>query len=145
MSNCRDFTTAEVCAADAAGVRTTLIAHYEYGSDAAGNSILVATRYTDTAGVPVDTAAMTLTGGACPVASPDVEWERLCDIEAGGDFTEFMCRTITSFDTTGAPVEPGLVEYFELDKVTPYVPAGDIGPCPECPPAVAAGVLTTWG
>ena len=142
---CKELSTALVCATDAAGVRTTAVAHYEYGLDAAGAVILVATRYTDAAGVVLDLAASAVTAGACPVAQPDVEYERLCDVQPDGTFTEFLCRTVVSFDSAGAPVDPVLVDYFELDKVTEYVPTGEVGPCPECLPAEAIGVATAWG
>lgn len=145
MSICKDFNCAEVCATAADGTAQTLIAHYEYGSDDTGATILVSTRYADAAGVPVDTAALTVTAGACPVAQPSVEFEQLCDVAANGTSTQFMCRVITSFDSSGAPVVPAQVDYFELDKVTPYVVAGTVGDCPECLPATAQGVLTTWG
>lgn len=145
MALCKDFEVVEVCATDADGVRTTFLAHYEYGVDAAGDSILVATRYTDASGAVQDLSASTVTAGACPVYQPDVEFERLCDVQADGTFVEFLCRTITSFDTSGVVVDPAQVAYFDLDKVTPYVPTGTVGPCPDCPPATAQGVLTTWG
>lgn len=145
MSFCRDFETVEVCATAADGTRTTHVAHYEYGTDAAGNTILAATRYTDADGTPVDLSAAKVTAGACPIMQPHVDFERLCDVQADGTFVEFLCRTITSFDAAGAPVDPAQVDYFELDKVTTYVPTGTVGPCPDCPPAVAQGVLTTWG
>lgn len=142
---CKDFNCAEVCATDADGVRTTLIAHYEYGQDANGVAVLTATRYADAAGVPVDTAAMKVSAGACPIISPDVEWQKLCDVDADDVSTEFMCQVITSFDAAGKAIVPPVTAYYELDKVTPYVPAGTVGPCPDCPPAEALGVLTAWG
>ena len=145
MSLCKDFEVVPVCATNAEGVRTTFFAHYEYGADAAGNSVLVATRYADAAGVIQDLAEFKVTAGACPVYSPDVEFERLCDVQADGTFTEFLCRTITSFDTSGVVIDPAKVDYFELDKVTVYAPTGTVGPCPDCPPATAQGVLTAWG
>lgn len=145
MALCKDFEVVPVCSTDPAGVRTTYFAHFEYGVDASGESILVATRYADAEGVVVDLSANVVSAGACPVYQPDVEFERLCDVQADGTFIEFLCRTITSFDTSGAVIDPAQVDYFELDKVTPYVPTGTVGPCPDCPPAVAQGVLTAWG
>lgn len=145
MSLCKDFEVQEVCSTDASGVRATFFVHYEYGNDASGSSVLVATRYTDAAGVVVNLSKSKVTAGACPVYQPDVEFERLCDVQADGTFVEFLCRTITSFDTSGVVIDPAQVAYFELDKVTVYVPTGVVGPCPDCPPAVAQGVLTSWG
>ena len=145
MALCKDFEAVPVCATNADGVRTTYYAHYEYGVDAAGESILVATRYADADGTVVDLSEFKVTAGACPVYQPDVEFERLCDVQPDGTFIEFLCRTITSFDTSGAVIDPAQVDYFELDKVTTYVPTGEVKECPDCPPAVAQGVLTTWG
>lgn len=145
MSICKDFNCAEVCAVAADGTQQTLIAHYEYGSDDTGATILVATRYADAAGVPVDTSALKVTAGACPVAQPTVAFEQLCDVQADGSSVPFVCRIITSFDSAGVPIDPAAVAYFELDKVTPYVITGTVGDCPDCLPATAQGVLTTWG
>ena len=151
MSLCKDFETAEVCATAADGTRTTYVAHYEYGlgvrdeTTGIAPTVLVATRYANADGSPVDLDASTVTAGACPVYQPDIEFERLCDVLPDGNFTEFLCRTITSFDAAGAVIDPAQITYFELDKVTPYTPVGTVGPCPDCPPAVAQGVLTSWG
>lgn len=145
MALCKDFEVVEVCSTAADGTRTPYFAHYEYGADASGESILVATRYADAEGNVVDLSTETVTAGACPVYQPDVEFSRLCDVQTDGTFVEFLCRTITSFDASGTVIDPAKVDYFELDKVTPYVPTGTVGPCPDCPPAEAQGVLTTWG
>jgi hypothetical protein len=142
---CKDFETIDVCYTDADGVRTTLVAHYEYGADADGATVLASTIYTDAAGVPVDTSAGVVSAGACPVFQPDIEWIELCDVAADGTYTEFLCRVITSFDTDGSVIDPVQTDYFEQDKVTAYAPAGTVGPCPECPPAEVKGVLTAWG
>ncbi len=80
---CKELSTVFVCYNDGTPYQT-LVAHYEYGTNAAGNTILVSTRYTDSAGTPVDTSGGTVTAGACAVASPDVEWEKLCDVQADG-------------------------------------------------------------
>lgn len=144
---CSDNTTATVCYTDGAGARQSLVAHYQYGPGAtAGSVVLVATRYTDAAGVPVDTSAGVVAAGACPVAPPDVEWEQLCDVLANGTVVEFMRRSVTSFDASGAVIDPVAVTDFALDKVTAYAVAGTVENCQtECEPATAQGVLTAWG
>ena len=140
---CTQMATAEVCFNNGT-TNTTLVAHYEYGVDADDATILVATRFTDAAGVPVDTAAGTVTAGACALTPPDVEYSKLCDVQADGTIVEFFRRTITSFDSTGEASTD--VTDFELDKVTEYTVAGDVAACNEdCDPATALGVLTTWG
>lgn len=143
VKKCTQMSTAEVCYNDGTS-NQTLIAHYEYGTDADGFTILVATRYTDASGTPVDTAAGTVTAGACALTPPDVEWEKLCDVQADGTIVEFFRRSITSFDSTGTPTV--VVTDWELDKVTEYTPAGTVGVCNEdCDPATALGTLTSWG
>lgn len=153
---CKDMATALVCYAQPGAlpadpvVRTTLVAHYEYGTDATGGTILVATRYTTPDGVPVDTSTGTVVAGACALASPDVEWELLCDFIAGAtpdldQTVQFFRRSVTVFDANN-DVESVSVVDFELDKVTEYTVQGDVMACQtECEAATALGVLTTWG
>jgi hypothetical protein len=140
---CTQLSTAEVCFNDGT-LNQTLIAHYEYGKDADGFTILVATRFTDAEGAPVDTSAGTVTAGACALTPPDVEYSKLCDVQADGTIVEFFRRTITSFDSVG--VATVTVTDFELDKVTEYTVAGDVTVCNEdCDPATALGTLSSWG
>ena len=140
---CTQFSTAEVCYNDGTS-NQTLVAHYEYGVNDEGKTILVATRFTDAAGVPVDTSAGTVTAGACALTPPDVEWEKLCDVQADGTIVEFLRRSITTFDSVGVPTVT--VTDWELDKVTAYTVAGTVAACNEdCDPAAAQGVLVTWG
>jgi len=147
MSNCTKFSTAVVCFDDGTNT-TSLVAHYEYGVDAAGDSLLVATRYTDPAGVPVDTSAGTVTVGECEpdaVFAPDVETEVLCDVLADGSVVEFKRTTVTTFDSAGA-VSGRTASDFALDGVTAYVVQGTAEVCPkDCDAATAQGVLTAWG
>lgn len=141
--NCKDLATALVCYNDGT-VNTTLVAHYEYGKNAAGNTIIVSTRYTTSAGTPVDTSTGTVTAGACALTPPDVEFEKLCDVSAAGVVTEFFRRSITSFNSVGAATV--VVTDWALDKVTAYVPAGTVTSCnQDCDAVTPLGVLTTWG
>lgn len=140
---CTQFATAEVCYNDGTA-NQTLVAHYEYGVDSEGKTILVATRYTDAAGVPVNTLAGTVTAGACALPPPDVEFEKLCDVQANGSIVEFFRRSITIFDSVGTPTVT--VTDWELDKTTAYTVTGDVAACNEdCDPATAQGVVATWG
>lgn len=157
---CIDMATALVCFTQPDAdpllppTRSTLVAHYEYGLNAAGATILVATRYTDPDGTPVDTSTGTVVAGACQLSAPDVEWELLCDFVAGDpgatpptvdEVTQFFRRSVTVFDANN-DVESVSVADFELDKVTPYTLVGVATACnDECDPAEALGVLTTWG
>lgn len=66
MSDCRDFATALVCYTTFGGRTETLIAHYEYGHDAAGNSVIVSSHFTQADGVTVvDVTDGTIAAGAC--------------------------------------------------------------------------------
>lgn len=141
--NCKELATALVCFNNGT-TNETLIAHYEYGLNATGGTILVATRYTNAAGVPVDTSAGTVTAGACAVIPADVEWEELCDVQANGTVIEFFRRSITTFDSVGMATVT--VTDWALDKVTAYVPTGTVGACnQDCDPALPLGVVATWG
>ena len=146
MSNCAKFSKGEVCFDDGTTLQT-LFAHTEYGINIDGDSIVVATRYTDAADVPVDTSGGVVTVGACLVAAtfaPDVETKVLCDVQTDGTSIEFCRTTVTTFDEGGA-VDTRIVSDFELDGSTTYTVAGDVGVCSEgCEPSIAEGVLTTW-
>lgn len=142
--NCREISTAPACYTDATGIPVTVIAHYEYGSNADGDTILVATRYTDAAGTPIDTSAGAVVAGACAAIPADVEFVQLCDVQADGTVIEFIRRSITTFAADGTPTT--VTADFDLDKVTPYAPAGTVGACAQdCDPATPVGVVATWG
>jgi hypothetical protein len=140
---CTSVTTAPVCFDDGT-TRTSLVAHYEYGLNATGGLVLVATRYTDASGTtPVDTSGGTVTVGACAVASPDIEVVKLCDNNAGV-VTEFYRKVTTTFDENNTPTTT--TADVALDLATAYSPTGIVGACQEdCDAAVVLGVLTTWG
>ena len=141
--NCKELSTELVCFNNGT-TNQTLVAHYEYGLNALGSVILVSTRYTDAAGVPVDTSAGTVTVGACPIIPADVEWEMLCDVQTNGNVIEFFRRSITTFSSTGVPTVT--VTNWALDKVTPYTSTGVVGACnQDCNAALPLGILTTWG
>ena len=141
---CAQMATSVGCFTDGAGVKKTVTIHYEYGKNAAGGTIIAATRYTDAEGLPIDTSAGFVAAGACAVAAPDVEWLPLCDVQANGTVVEFYRRTITSFASDGTPTVA--VASFAADMTTVYVPAGTVGACDQdCDPATVQGVLTTWG
>lgn len=86
LGACTDFTTELVCYDDGAGNLSTLVAHYEYGKSVIGSTILVSTRYTQVDGTPVNTAAGTVTAGACPVLPVDRPVDHAALNLAGGTF-----------------------------------------------------------
>lgn len=74
---CKDLATALVCFTNAGGVKTQLVAHYEYGKNATGGTIIVATRYTTPDGVAFNTSTGTVVAGACvadTLAANPVHW-----------------------------------------------------------------------
>lgn len=124
--------------------RRTVQIHHEYGVNDAGKTIIVATRYTEADGTPIDTTGGTVTPGACALLPSDVEILDMCDVQADGTIIEFKRRTITTFDSTGAPTTT--VSDWLLDFSAEYTPTGTVGVCNEdCDPSTAEGVLTTWG
>lgn len=139
MSNaCRNIAQVLVCFANGAA-RQTLIQHSV--TDVTG--AVIATVYIDQTGAPVNTAAGTVTLGACAITPPDVEFNEMCDLQADGSIIEFVRRTVTTFDAVGTPTTTSAD--FALDNVTPYVVAGTVVSCAdECKPEAPLGVLTSW-
>lgn len=137
--NCRDVEPVIACYSppDPAAPRVSLVAHHVYSD----TKKLIVIYFTDDAGAVFDTSAGTVSFGECPVYPPDVEWEQLCDKLADGTIVEFMCRTITYFDTVGQPVDPPVVTTFEMDKVTEYVPINPVD-CSACCDDAVVGVIT---
>lgn len=129
MSKCVNLSPVLVCYTDGTTwAKTTLIEHVIYENGVAIGQAFTTVDDTETI---FDVSGGTVTGGACPIASPDVEWEKLCDLNATGDVVEFFRRSITSFDANGAVVVPVAVADFALDKVTPYTVAGTVVSCQE--------------
>ena len=141
---CKQLSTAMVCYTPAVGVPQTLVAHYEYRDDASGDTVLHATRYTDAAGVVINTSTGTVAAGMCAILPADVEWEKLCDVSPAGVVTEFFRRSITTFNGAGVPTTT--TADFELDKTTAYAPAGDVMACNmDCDVVAPVGLVTSWG
>jgi hypothetical protein len=94
--------------------------------------------FTDAAGAVLALDPAEVTAGACPVPLPDIEFEKLCDVDADGKLIqEFICRTLTTFAADGTPTTTAAD--FELDKVTPYAVQGTATACTkECDPIAAA-------
>lgn len=139
MSSCSKVEKALACFTDAAGVPTSIFAHTVYDADGAA----IALYYTNPVdNAVIDTSVGTVTAGACPVAQPDVEWNKLCDVAADGTVTQFMCRTITRFNPDGTVIDPVQVDNFETDKVTAYTVAGTVGDCATCPDQAPIGLIT---
>lgn len=136
--SCRIVEKEVACFTDAAGVPAGVFANSVYDA----NGAPIAMYYTDAAGAVVDTSVGTVTAGACPVAQPDVEWEKLCDVMTDGTVVEFLRRSITRFDAAGVAIDPVTVDDFETDKVTAYTVAGTVGDCNTCPVETPLGLIT---
>lgn len=141
MANCINTAPVLVCFTAADGTKSTLLEHVIYEN---GISIGQAFTTVDDTETIFDVSTGTITGGACPIASPDVEWEQLCDIQADGSSIPFFCRTITYFDANGDVIVPVATANFELDKVTDYTVVGTVGQCPDCQPVGSLGTITDW-
>lgn len=138
MASCRSVDKTIACYTNAAGEPVSIFANAVYDA----NGVEIALYYTDTLGAIVDTSAGTVSAGACPVPNPDVEWEKLCDIQADGVAVEFIRRSVTRFTPAGAVIDPVEVADFETDKVTPYVVTGVVGDCATCPDDTPLGLIT---
>jgi hypothetical protein len=145
MAACSDMTAVAGCLTTAAGVASNIVIHYEYRIAANGNRTLHATRYSNAAGVAITPAGTdVVTAGSCPIAPPDVEWEKLCDKSAAGIVTEFFRRTITTWNASG--VASVAVTNWALDQVTAYVATGTVGACDQdCDAVAPVGLVTSWG
>lgn len=142
MSKCLSKSIMPACFTAADGTRTTLVFHEICGKD--GTPVAWGYTSIDDPETFVDTTGGTITAGACPIPSPDVEWEKLCDVQADGTSVSFYCQVITSFDGSGLPITPSAVANYELDKVTPYVITGTVTDCGDCPEIESIGLLTSW-
>lgn len=138
MSLCRTVDKEIACFTDALGVPASVFANTVYDA----NGAVIALYYTDTAGVVVDTSVGTVSAGSCPVAQPDVEWEKLCDVQTDGTVIEFIRRSVTRFTAAGVVIDPVEVADFETDKVTAYIVAGVVGDCSTCPVEAPLGLIT---
>lgn len=138
MSDCFDNATVVGCFNDGVNPPQSVVVHYTYDNLGAP-----AVRITNAAGAVVAGAtAANTTPGACPVASPDVEFEQLCDLQADGTTIEFLRRSVTSFNAAGVPTS--VVTDLELDKVTVYAPSGTVVACGDCTPLAARGLQAAW-
>lgn len=142
MSKCVNLSPVLVCYTDSTTwAKTTLIEHVIYENGVAIGQAFTTIDDTETI---FDISGGTVSGGACPLLSPDVEWVKLCDLDANGDVVEFRRRSITSFDANGAVIVPVAVADFALDKVTPYVVAGTIVACQEgCDTVGSVGTIAS--
>ena len=138
MSECLNNTSVVGCFNDGVAAPQSVVIHYTFDNLGAP-----AVRITDSAGVVVAGATVANTSaGACAVASPDVEFAQLCDLQADGTVVEFIRRSITSFSALGVPTTA--TANLALDHTTAYVPTGTVVACGDCPPLAARGLQTTW-
>jgi hypothetical protein len=143
--NCKELTAVPGCLSVAGVPNRSVTIHYEYGPAVSGLAQLIATRYTEADGTPIALAAgETVSPGACAVAAPDIEWEKMCDVQADGSVVEFYHRIVTVFDAAAVPTS--VVTALQLDKVTAYVVTGTVSSCDQdCDIVAPVGLVSTWG
>jgi hypothetical protein len=138
MSECLNNSTVVGCFNDGTNPPQSVVIHYTYDNLGAP-----AVRITDSSGAVVAGATVAnTTPGACPVASPDVEFAQLCDLQGDGTVIEFIRRTVTTFDAAGVPTT--VTADLELDHNTAYAPTGTVVACGDCPPLAARGLQAAW-
>jgi hypothetical protein len=144
MAKCIETRPIVACYTPSGGVPRTIYAHVVYE-----DGIPIGTAYTEATDIetPINVdfgLGDVVSAGACPVASPDVEWVKMCDKQLDGTVVKFVCRTVTYFDTTGE-ISSTVVDNFELDKTTPYAPTGEVGDCKsDCEKIGTVGSITDW-
>lgn len=100
---CSDLSTALVCYTDIAGVKQTLVAHYEYRKNASGATVLHATRYSTSDGTPLipNLALGSMTVGQCNISSVRRVFPLGCNIASGTEVAKYVGFTV---GTTWAPL-----------------------------------------
>ena len=138
MTDCRDTNAVLGCFNDGTNPPVTVMVTHVHDFQGAPAVVI-----TDLVGAVVAGAtAANTTLGACALASPDVEFNELCDIQADGSSIQFARRTITSVNGLGVPTVA--VADFEMDYATAYTPTGTVGQCPSCAELAARGLQTAW-
>ena len=108
---------------------------------------MVATRFTDAAGVVIDTSAGTVTVGACAMEAmipATVTQKTLCDVQADDSIVEFCRTTVVTFNDDGSVASRDVTDY-DLGGVTEYTVTGSVEDCKEQCISEAQGILTSWG
>lgn len=131
---CIQITTTPGCLVEAGQPPRPVLIHTEFGLNASGNPIPVATRYTEAnaATVIALTATQSVIPGVCPAVETDTEYLLLCDDVDANPATpavQFVRRIerVTNGDT-GALVSQTITD-LALDLVTPYTVTGAIVAC----------------
>jgi hypothetical protein len=128
--SCLTMTTVGGCRTTAAGVQSPILIHTQYGMNAAGSVIVVATRYTDAANVPFAPAGTdVIVSGDCAGVKVDVEFKVLCDDADNNASTAnipFLRRIERVYNASTGVLITQTVTNTTLDAVTAYVPLGAI-------------------
>lgn len=132
--DCHQITTTPGCLTEAGQPPKPVLIHTEFGLNAAGNPIPVATRYTDANAAVVITLAsgQAVVPGTCPSVQSDTEFMLLCDDVDANPATpsvKFLRRVdrVTNGDT-GALISQTITD-LALDGVTAYTVSGTIISC----------------
>ena len=141
MSQCLNSAPVPVCAVDADGVKQSLLEHVVYENGVAIGQVFTTADDTET---PIDVAGLTISPGACQIPQPNITFDRLCDVQADGSSIPFFCERTVNYGPDCLPLPPTTI-FYELDKVTVYVPTGESQlECPDCIPVGSLGTITDW-
>lgn len=144
MSCCKHFTEVLACFTAADGTKQTVTKVTEFGKDSADGKIKpLAVRFMGEGETSIDTSNGTVTLGACPVAPPDIEFEKMCDVQTDGTVIEYYHKIVTTFDENNQATS--VVTDVEIDKNTVYTPTGTVGTCnQDCDAEAKQGVVNDW-
>lgn len=128
--SCVDMEVIPGCMVEAGQPPVPVAVHYQYGKNATGGVIIVATRYTDAAGAPITlSATQSVIPGACPAVKSDFEMQLLCDDADGNPATPgvpFLRKIERVYDGGTGAMLTETVSDFELDGVTAYAVVGTV-------------------
>lgn len=132
--SCITITTTPGCLVEAGQPPRPVLIHTEFGLNAAGNPVPIATRYTEANAATVITlgAGQAVVPGVCPAVDSDVEFLLLCDDVDSNPATpavQFLRRIerVTNGDT-GAFISQTVTD-LAMDGVTAYTVVGSIIAC----------------
>lgn len=141
MNKCISIAPVVVCFTAADGTRTSLLEHVLYENSVAIGQVFTSPTDTET---PIDVSTGTITAGACPIFSPDIELDDFCDALTDGSMIPFLRQTVTYFDPNGLVIAPMIITDYELDGITPYTVVGTVQDDCGCEPKGSLGTVTDW-
>lgn len=131
---CTQITTTPGCLIETGQPPKPVLIHTEFGNNASGNPIPVATRYTEAnaATVLTLTAGQSVVPGVCPSVKSDTEYMLLCDDADNNPSTppiQFVRRVDRVTDGNSGALISQTITDLAVDLVTPYTVVGSVGSC----------------